>query len=38
MIAHPASALRAERADQAPVHIRDGGYTEIPARTRTAVA
>jgi peptidyl-tRNA hydrolase len=37
-IVHPDRTLWAEVADAAPVQIRDGGYTEIPAGTRTAVA
>ena len=37
-IVHPTPALWAEVADAAPVQIRDGGFTEIPAGTRTAVA
>ena len=37
-IVHPTPALWAEVADAAPVQIRDGGYTEVPAGTRTAVA
>ena len=37
-IVHPSDALWADVADRAPVQIRDGGYTEIPAGTRTAVA
>ena len=37
-IVHPDRALWAEVADAASVQIRDGGYTEIPAGTRTAVA
>ncbi len=37
-IVHPDRALWSEVADAASVQIRDGGYTEIPAGTRTAVA
>jgi peptidyl-tRNA hydrolase len=37
-IVHPSEPLWAEVADAAPIQIRDGGYTEIPAGTRTAVA
>ena len=37
-IVHPSPALWDGVADTAPVQIRDGGYTEIPAGTRTAVA
>ena len=37
-IVHPSEALWDAFADVAPVQIRDGGYTEVPAGTRTAVA
>lgn len=37
-IVHPTPRLWADVADAAPVRIHDGGYTEIPAGTRTAVA
>ena len=37
-IVHPTQGLWADVADAAPIQIRDGGYTEIPAGTRTAVA
>jgi peptidyl-tRNA hydrolase len=37
-IVHPDEALWATLADNAPVQIHDGGFTEIPAGTRTAVA
>ena len=37
-IVHPDRTLWDEVAGAAPVQIRDGGYTEIPAGTRTAVA
>lgn len=37
-IVHPSEALWADLADHAPVKIHDGGYTEIPAGTRTAIA
>lgn len=37
-IVHPRRELWAGVADLAPIQIRDGGYTEIPAGTRTAVA
>lgn len=37
-IVHPTARLWEAVADGAPVQIRDGGYTEIPAGTRTAVA
>ena len=37
-IVHPTDALWAQVADAAPVQVRDGGYTEVAAGTRTAVA
>jgi peptidyl-tRNA hydrolase len=37
-IVHPTAGLWHAVADAAPVQVRDGGYTEIPAGTRTAVA
>lgn len=37
-IVHPDERLWSAMADDAPIQIRDGGFTEIPAGTRTAVA
>ena len=37
-VVHPTERLWADVADAAAVQIRDGGFTEIPAGTRTAVA
>ena len=37
-VVHPTDALWAQVADAAPVQVRDGGYTEVAAGTRTAVA
>jgi peptidyl-tRNA hydrolase len=37
-VVHPNESLWAELAEGATVQIHDGGYTEIPAGTRTAVA
>ena len=37
-VVHPNESLWAELVDGATVQIHDGGYTEIPAGTRTAVA
>ena len=37
-IVHPDEALWATLADTSPVQIHDGGFTEIPAGTKTAVA
>ncbi len=37
-VVHPTEVLWAELVEHAPVQIHDGGYTEIPAGTRTAVA
>jgi peptidyl-tRNA hydrolase len=37
-IVHPTKRLWAELAQHAPVQIHDGGFTEIPAGTKTALA
>jgi peptidyl-tRNA hydrolase len=37
-IVSPTEAIWSDVAEAAPIQIRDGGYTEIPAGTRTAVA
>ncbi|MGK0276727.1 MAG: peptidyl-tRNA hydrolase [Ilumatobacter sp.] len=37
-VVHPNRQLWAELAEGAPVQIHDGGYTEIPAGTKTALA
>jgi peptidyl-tRNA hydrolase len=37
-IVHPTERLWAELAEHAPVQIHDGGFTEIPAGTKTALA
>jgi peptidyl-tRNA hydrolase len=37
-IVSPTEAIWTDVAEAAPIQIRDGGYTEIPAGTRTAVA
>jgi len=37
-IVHPDEELWSQIADAAPVQIHDGGYTEVAAGTRTAVA
>ena len=38
VVVHPDPGLWARLVDEADVRIRDGGFTEIPAGTRTAVA
>jgi peptidyl-tRNA hydrolase len=37
-VVHPNQQRWAELAEIAPVQIHDGGYTEIPAGTKTALA
>ena len=37
-IVHPTDGLWAELVESAPVQIHDGGFTEIPAGTKTALA
>ncbi|MFT6292893.1 MAG: peptidyl-tRNA hydrolase [Ilumatobacter sp.] len=37
-IVHPTKQLWAELVEHAPVQIHDGGFTEIPAGTKTALA
>jgi peptidyl-tRNA hydrolase len=37
-IVHPTKCLWAELSQHAPVQIHDGGFTEIPAGTKTALA
>lgn len=37
-IVHPTNALWASLVDTAPIQIHDGGFTEIPAGTKSAIA
>lgn len=37
-IVHPTTVLWADLVEQAPIQIHDGGFTEIPAGTKTALA
>ncbi len=37
-IVHPTASLWAELVESAPIQIHDGGFTEIPAGTKTALA
>ena len=37
-VVHPDASLWAVLVERAPVQIQDGGFTEVPAGTRTAVA